>query len=270
MATTKRERQKAARREKLERLERERRRKKGVRRGVIIAIVAVVVIGTAALLFSGGSSPSSNSSTTTTVSPAQAQSAADKLAVAAGCPASTSTVVNHDHWKSAPAMTISTTGTYYAHFHTTAGDFVVHLLPQQAPLTVNNFVFLAQHKYYNCVIFHRVIQDFVVQGGDPTGTGTGGPGYQFKDELPPKGNPTYPIFSVAMANSGANTNGSQFFIVTGPQGETLPNSYSLFGQVVSGQKTLKTINNYGSNPSSQTGTPSVIERMLTVTISSQP
>ena len=195
--------------------------------------------------------------------PTQAQ--ADALAVKAGCPASTSTRVNTLSWKSAPAMTINKAKTYYAHFVTTAGDFVVRLDAAHAPVTVNNFVFLAEHKFYDCVIFHRVIPGFVVQGGDPTGTGTGGPGYTIADELPKSASPTYPLYSVAMANTGQpHTGGSQFFIVTGSSGEALPNSYSLFGQVVSGQSVLKTINDAGSSSGQP---PTITHRMLSVTIS---
>jgi cyclophilin family peptidyl-prolyl cis-trans isomerase len=93
-------------------------------------------------------------------------------------------------------------------------------------------VFLARQGYYDGVIFHRIIQGFVCQGGDPTGTGTGGPGYRFEDELPGPG--AYEVGSVAMANAGPNTNGSQFFIVSGPSGTGLPPNYSLFGQVTAG------------------------------------
>ena len=238
-------------------MQREAKRRRTMRRSVIVAVVAIVVIGSAALLFSGKGTPTTTTSTVLTP-----QMAADKKAVAAGCPAKTTTAANHDSWKSAPAMTINTAKTYDAHVTTTAGTFVIQLNAKAAPHTVNNFVFLAQHKYYDCVIFHRVIPGFVVQGGDPTGTGTGGPGYQFADELPKTGNPTYPLYSVAMANSGANTNGSQFFIVTGSQGEALPAKYSLFGQVVSGQSVVTKIQNEGTT----VGTPAVTERMLSVTI----
>ena len=94
---------------------------------------------------------------------------------------------------------------------------------------------MAEHNFYKCVIFHRVISGFMIQGGDPTGTGTGGPGYTIPDEYPKAGNPTYPLYSIAMANTGSpHTGGSQFFIVTGAEGETLPNTYSLFGKVISG------------------------------------
>ncbi len=280
MATSKRERQKAARREKVERMQREARRRRTIRRGVIVAIVAVVVVGSAALLFSGSKTPTTTTTTSTTVASTTTtttipkadqtkQIDANAAAVRAGCPASPYTRVNTLTWKFQPNLTIKSTGTYYAHVVTTAGAFVIHLLPAQAPRTVNNFIFLAEHKYYNCVIFHRVIPGFVIQGGDPTGTGRGTPGYTIPDELPKAGHPTYPLYSLAMANDSApNTGGSQFFIVTGASGETLSPSYSLFGQVISGQSVLKTINAEGGP--SPNGTPVVVQRMLTVTITSAP
>jgi cyclophilin family peptidyl-prolyl cis-trans isomerase len=264
------------------RREREQRRRRVVRRGVIITVIGAAVIATAALLFSGGSTPTTTTTsststvpptTTTTISPAvkAAQTTANAKALAAGCPALPSTRVNTLKWSKEPAITITKTQPLYAHVTTTAGDFVIQLLPAKALHTVNNFVFLADHKFYNCVIFHRVVKDFVIQGGDPTGTGSGGPGYTIPDELPAAATPQYPLYSVAMANSSApNTGGSQFFIVTGTSGESLPASYSLFGQVVSGQSVLKLINSEGAPLSSPTGTPTVIQRMLTVTISSAP
>jgi cyclophilin family peptidyl-prolyl cis-trans isomerase len=191
------------------------------------------------------------------------------LAVSAGCPASTATRVNNLSWPKAPAMTIDKTKTYDAHFVTTAGDFVVQLDAATAPITTNNFVFLADHDFYKCVIFHRVIPGFVVQGGDPSGTGTSGPGYTIADEYPKTGNPTYPLYSVAMANTGAvHTGGSQFFIVTGASGEALPAQYSLFGQVISGQSVVAKINDEGNTgPASDPGVPPVVtNRMLSVTI----
>ncbi|HEV2810725.1 MAG TPA: peptidylprolyl isomerase [Acidimicrobiales bacterium] len=115
---------------------------------------------------------------------------------------------------------------------TSLGDLTIALDPVGAPLTVNNFVFLARYHYFDGLVFHRVIRGFMCQGGDPEGTGTGGPGYRFADELPKPGR--YEIGSVAMANAGPNTNGSQFFIVSGPNGVGLPPSYSLFGKVVKG------------------------------------
>jgi cyclophilin family peptidyl-prolyl cis-trans isomerase len=268
MATSKRERQKAARRVKIEQMQRQAKRRQNIRRAVIIGIVAVLVLGAGTLLFSSKSPPTTttttsttavttttNATTPTTIPKARAaalQAAANTKAVAAGCPASTTTRVNTLTWSKAPAMTIDKSKTYEAHFVTTAGDFVVKLDAATAPITTNNFVFLAQHDFYKCVIFHRVIPGFVIQGGDPTGTGTGGPGYTIADEYPKTGSPTYPLYSVAMANTGSpHSGGSQFFIVTGASGEALPASYSLFGQVISA----------GS------GVPPVVtNRMLSVTI----
>jgi cyclophilin family peptidyl-prolyl cis-trans isomerase len=169
-------------------------------------------------------------------------------------------------WKKAPALAIDTKRYYEANFVTTAGDFTITLNPKEAPLTVNNFVFLSKHNYYHCVIFHRVIPGFVIQGGDPTGLGTSGPGYSFADELPKIGKPTYPLYSVAMANSGPNTNGSQFFIVVGTQAENLANSYSLFGRVSTGFSAIRAITAGGT----AAGTPVVIQRILSVTITPGP
>jgi len=129
-------------------------------------------------------------------------------------------------------MGIDPSKRYTAKLDTNLGEIVIALDALKAPKTVNNFVFLALNHYYDGVIFHRIINGFMCQGGDPTGTGRGGPGYRFEDELPkPR---EYQIGSVAMANAGPNTNGSQFFIVSGPSGVGLPPAYSLFGQVVKG------------------------------------
>jgi len=263
-------------------MQRAAKRRQNTRRGAIVAIVAVLVLGTGALLFAGNSKSSTtttsspittttvNTSTTTTLAPSAVkslQAKANTAAVAAGCPASTSAVVNHLKWAKAPAMTINKAKTYYAHFVTTAGDFVVKLDAKSAPITTNNFVFLVDHGFYKCVIFHRVIPGFVIQGGDPTGLGTGGPGYTIADELPKLGAPTYPLYSLAMANTGQpHTGGSQFFIVTGVNGEALPASYSLFGQVVSGQSVVKLIDSEG-NPANSGVPPIVTQRMLSITIS---
>ncbi len=140
-----------------------------------------------------------------------------------------------------PEIGIDTAKRYSATLDTTLGEIVIALDAIKAPRTVNNFVFLALHHYYDGVIFHRIINGFMCQGGDPTGTGTGGPGYQFDDELPkPR---EYQIGSVAMANAGPNTNGSQFFLVSGNSGVGLPPQYSLFGQIVKGLDVLETMQN---------------------------
>ena len=129
-------------------------------------------------------------------------------------------------------MGIDPSKRYSATMETSMGTLVIALDAISAPKTVNNFVFLALNHYYDGVIFHRIINGFVCQGGDPEGTGRGGPGYRFADELPKPGQ--YQIGSLAMANAGPNTNGSQFFIISGSSGVQLPPAYSLFGQVVKG------------------------------------
>lgn len=163
-------------------------------------------------------------------------------------------------WAHAPRMTINRNGHYTATVTTTDGTFIITLLPRVAPVTVNNFVFLARHGYYNNNQFFRILQDFMVQTGDPTNTGTGGPGYVFKDE---KVTMKYTPGTVAMANRGKNTNGSQFFIVTGNQARSLPPSYTIFGKVTSGMNVIKKI---AATPVtiSPTGEPSL--PLTTVTI----
>ena len=135
----------------------------------------------------------------------------------------------------APAMGIDTSKRYTATMETSLGTIVIALDAVNAPLSVNNFVFLAGYHYYDGVIFHRIITGFMCQGGDPTGTGRGGPGYRFNDE-PVK--PRYQLGSVAMANAGPNTNGSQFFLISGPSGVGLPPQYNHFGQIVKGMEVL--------------------------------
>ena len=133
---------------------------------------------------------------------------------------------------SEPEMGIDVTKRYTATMETSMGTMVVALDAINAPRTVNSFVYLAGYRYFEGIIFHRIIKGFVCQGGDPTGTGTGGPGYRFADELPKPGQ--YQIGSLAMANAGPNTNGSQFFLISGQSGVQLPPAYALFGQVVKG------------------------------------
>jgi len=143
-----------------------------------------------------------------------------------------------------PPTVIDPAKRYVATMVTSHGTMVIALDPLAAPKTVNNFVFLARYHYYDGVIFHRIIPGFVLQGGDPGGDGRGGPGYKFADELPKAGQ--YQLGSLAMANAGPNTNGSQFFVISGPDGVGLPPLYSLFGAVVSGIEVVETINNLGT------------------------
>ena len=135
-----------------------------------------------------------------------------------------------------PEMGIDPSKRYTATMDTSLGTIVIALDAVNAPGTVNNFVFLALHHYYDGVIFHRIINGFMCQGGDPTGTGTGGPGYRFKDE-PVK--QRYQLGSVAMANAGPDTNGSQFFLISGASGVGLPPQYNHFGQIVKGMDVLE-------------------------------
>jgi cyclophilin family peptidyl-prolyl cis-trans isomerase len=136
-----------------------------------------------------------------------------------------------------PGLAIDLSTTYTATLQTNHGDIVLELFPAEAPLAVNSFVFLAGEGFYNGVTFHRVVPGFVIQGGDPTGTGRGGPGYKFRDEL--EGTGKYSRGTVAMANAGPHTNGSQFFICLGDL--KLPNQYTIFGQVTSGMEAVDAI-----------------------------
>ena len=131
-----------------------------------------------------------------------------------------------------PALQITTDRTYKISIETGRGTIELELFPEHAPKTVNNFVFLAQEGFYDGVTFHRVISNFMIQGGDPTGSGRGGPGYRFEDEL--KGNPLrHERGVISMANSGPGTNGSQFFITHGPQ-QHLDGKHTVFGKVTKG------------------------------------
>lgn len=136
----------------------------------------------------------------------------------------------------APAMEIDEDKTYTATLKTTEGDIVIELTPKMTPITVNNFVHLAKTNFYNNTIFHRVIKGFMIQGGDPTGTGAGGPGYKFEDE-PFEGD--YTRGTVAMANAGPDTNGSQFFIMHADS--PLPPNYTIFGKVTTGLEVVDKI-----------------------------
>ncbi len=136
-------------------------------------------------------------------------------------------------------MTINTSKKYTATIETEKGDIVLELLASDVPATVNNFVFLAREGFYDGTTFHRVIPGFMAQGGDPTGTGTGGPGYKFADEFTKHAHVTG---ALSMANAGANTNGSQFFITYAPQ-HHLDGKHSVFGQLIDGTDVLKEIKN---------------------------
>lgn len=139
-------------------------------------------------------------------------------------------------YSSPPVMAIDPAKSYTATIETTAGTLVAELFPGDAPQTVNNFVFLAREGFYDGVIFHRTISGFMIQGGDPTGTGRGGPGYRFDDEPVKR---SYKRGTLAMANAGPNTNGSQFFVMHADYG--LPPNYTIFGKLTSGEDVVDAI-----------------------------
>jgi peptidyl-prolyl cis-trans isomerase B (cyclophilin B) len=142
-------------------------------------------------------------------------------------------------YSAAPKLAIDTTKKYTVTFDTSRGQIVCDLFAKEAPNTVNNFVFLAKEKFYDGTVFHRVINDFMVQGGDPEGSGRGGPGYKFADEF--KGNPhKHKVGSLSMANAGPNTNGSQFFI-THIATDWLDGKHTVFGQVTKGQDVVNAV-----------------------------
>ncbi|HSJ73758.1 MAG TPA: peptidylprolyl isomerase [Miltoncostaeaceae bacterium] len=165
-----------------------------------------------------------------------------------------------------PRRTIDPAASYTATIETSCGDILVALDARAAPVTVNNFVFLARERFYDGLTFHRVVAGFVIQGGDPQGTGRGGPGYVFDDELPDDG---YPPGSVAMANAGPDTNGSQFFIVTG-DASALPNDYTRFGRVTRGFDVARRIESFAgpaadpADPSTQAPTETIYIDRITI------
>ena len=206
------------------------KRRKRMRSTVTVGIIGALFVGLVVLLSIAGNdkkkaTPAASTTTTTA-----------NAAYPAGCVKTAPKQTTKPTYKSPPPTTIDTDKTYVAHFSTTCGDFDVTLDAKVAPKTVNSFVFLARNHFYDGLTFHRVAKDFVVQGGDPKGDGTGGPGYELPTEPPKDG---YHKGSVAMANSGPDTTGSQFFIATTDQGAqglgtSPPYLYSALGDVTKG------------------------------------
>ncbi|HEV7864485.1 MAG TPA: peptidylprolyl isomerase [Acidimicrobiia bacterium] len=238
MPDPKRERQRqnreAARAAQLEAAKQQRKKQSTIRFAVLIGLAVVLAILSAALF--GGKKDkkvsAADQSTTTTAAGETSTTAVNPALAAIQCTdTKPAEVPNRPTFTTAPPMTVDQAKKYTAVIDTSCGKITLDLDAKGAPKTVNNFVFLAQKHFYDGLTWHRVVKDFVIQGGDPEGTGGGGPGYSFEDELPTDG---YKLGSLAMANSGANTNGSQFFIVTGQNGTTLENKYSRFGMVTGG------------------------------------
>ncbi|GAA3606620.1 hypothetical protein GCM10022199_08050 [Marihabitans asiaticum] len=196
----------------------------------------------------------------TGVSESTVSDGASESAATVDCPPEGGAQEQVQSFDAAPPMCIDTAKTYTAVMTTDAGEITIELDDDKAPETVNNFVVLSRYKFYDGVTFHRVIPTFMIQGGDPSGDGSGGPGYTFGDELPDAGE--YEVGSVAMANAGPDTNGSQFFIVTGDAGVALPAKYTLFGTVTDGMDVVKTIEGDGS----ESGAPQTTHTIESVTI----
>jgi cyclophilin family peptidyl-prolyl cis-trans isomerase len=278
MGTTKRQRQKEGRQVRLEAAMAARKRARRNRSVRNIAIFVVLFLGGAFLfatllrddstpVSTGDASTSTVAVTTSSTVPGPTITAPPPGATLTGatpCPAADGSSPRTTTFAQAPPSCIDLTKAYAAKIDTSMGSFTITFDPQAAPLTVNNFVVLSRYHYYDGVAFHRIIPGFVVQGGDATGDppGSGGPGYEFADELPAGAGPFYEVGSVAMANSGANTNGSQFFVVTGDQGASLPASYSRFGTVTEGMDVVLGIEAIGAAD----GTPSQVVTITGVTI----
>ena len=209
----------------------------------------------------GGASP--------TQAPTAAAPKAEPAAKAAASPAANTTgaAKKVKEWPSAPLMAIDPNKQYSAIIATNVGEMKAQLFPKDAPNTVNNFVFLAREGFYDGVPFHRIISGFMVQTGDPTGSGRGGPGYRFNDELPRERE--YERGVLAMANAGPNTQGSQFFICHQDLKGRLPKNYSIFGKVTEGLDTLDKIAStpVRPGPSGEASSPTQEVRITSVTIS---
>jgi cyclophilin family peptidyl-prolyl cis-trans isomerase len=246
MGTDKRNRKKENRRQRLDDLAKQQQRKRTRKLATRAAIFIAVVVGVALIISVSGGSDSTTTNDTTVDTTATAPVEGRAITGDTPCPAVDGSEARASTFEQAPSNCLDAGKTYTAVVTTNKGEFTIVLDQKKAPLAANNFVTLARYKYFDNTQCHRAILDFVVQCGDPTATGSGGPGYSFADELPQAGE--YKLGSIAMANSGANTNGSQFFIITGDQGITLPPSYTLFGQVTSGLDTTVPALNAASNP----------------------
>jgi len=215
-------------------------------------LVTVVLLGVTLMAIGCAAQPTSSTPSSKPTTPAQTAKSttpAPAQTTAATSPAGTSVAAARKTWASPPEMQIDPAKKYYAVLDTSLGTFKIELFASESPKTVNNFVFLSREGYYNGVIFHRIIKSFMIQSGDPQGTGMGGPGYKFADELPVKHK--YDPGIVAMANAGPNTNGSQFFICTGANAAGLNNmpNYTQFGMVIEGMENVQKIASVPVGPS---------------------
>jgi cyclophilin family peptidyl-prolyl cis-trans isomerase len=214
------------------------------------------------------SAPTTGASSSPTTVPAKGNQVSIVAAPATvGFPALNGSAPRYTKFSAAPPFCIDATKTYTAAIQTDVGTITITLLSKYAPQSVDNFVFLAGYHYYDGTVFHRVIPGFMDQGGDPTGSGTGSPGYTIADEYP-KSAAAYDNGAVAMANTGQpHTGGSQFFLVSGTGGQQLTPAYSVFGQITGGLGVAKQINDDGNSNQSASGVPpKVTHKIIKVTI----
>jgi len=267
MGTDKRSRKKHNRQIRLEQMARQSKRRKVQRSVIRIAIVLAIVVSVGGIIAVSGneSEPAATpdtSATATTSTIAFTPPAGRTITGPTPCPAEDGSEERVNQFEQEPPTCIEEGVNYSAIVETNKGTFTIALDAATAPQTVNNFVVLARYRYFDGTSCHRAIPNFVVQCGDPTATGSGGPGYQFADELPQEGQ--YKVGSIAMANSGPNTNGSQFFVITGSDGAALPPNYSLFGQVTDGLDTTVPTLDAAGNPANN-GVPP-LEQLLIISI----
>jgi len=242
---------------------------------VVIVVLVTVVTGSGKKKAAVPTTTAHATSTTTAASTTSTTSPPVSVPLIAapakvGCPALNGTSKHYTHFSAAPPMCINPAKSYTATMVTTAGDITVKLLAAQDPVTVNNFVFLSLYHFYDGTAFHRVCTGFVDQGGDPTGTGSGGPGYSF-DGGAPKSASVYTAGALAMANSGSpKSDGSQFFFVVDNGGKQLSPNYSYFGQVTSPASiaVLNKINAGGTSAAATGGTcpPKVVYKVKGISI----
>lgn len=258
MATEKRARQRANREQKIVQQEIEVKRDRRRQYGFVGAIVGLVLVAAIGLfLVAGGDDDTTDAAADSTAETDDAAADTDEAESETDveplpCPATDGSSDPVLEFPAPPPDCLTEGATYTAVFDTSAGEITAELDPAQAPSTVNNFVYLARYRYYEGSTFHRVIEDFVIQGGDPTGEppGTGGPGYTIDEETPEPGE--YQVGSLVMAKrTPPSTTGAQFFIVTGPDGAGLPNEYSLFGQVTGGLEVATEIQSVATEGANQ-------------------
>lgn len=283
MGTEKRQRKKSNREMGRQMQARAEQRRKSTRRGITIGAIVVVLIGLFFLIafLTKDDSTSTDDFAASTEAPAESVPSSDApgdSTAPAGSDAPAATEFEYGsgecapndgsttqvrEFADAPQLCIDPAKTYTALVVTNKGEFTITLDPAKAPGAVNSFVNLARFKYFDGTECHRAIPNFVVQCGDPTATGSGGPGYEFADELPSDGE--YEIGSIAMANSGPNTNGSQFFVITGSDGAGLPPKYSLFGKVTEGLDVVAVLDSLG-NPADNGVPPKEKIEITSITI----